>query len=115
MIKRTSLIVLWLLLLVGCAKPLPQDKLDYVGEWRSKEMVLLILADGTVSYERLKNGGKVSINGPLQEFNGNDFAVGFGLLTTTFVVSEPPYQANGHWYMVVDGVRLQKQDEWQSL
>lgn len=93
-------------LLAGCSRPLPEDRLSYVGEWQSNEMALLILADGTVSYERLKNGGKTSINAPLKEFQGDSFVVGIGPLTTVFEVSAPPRQVDGRWEMVVDGVRL---------
>lgn len=93
-------------LLAGCSQPLPEDRLSYVGEWQSNEMALLILADGTVSYERLKNGGKTSINAPLKEFQGDSFVVGIGPLTTVFEVSAPPRQVDGRWEMVVDGVRL---------
>ena len=97
--------------LAACSNPLPEDRIDYVGEWQSKEMGLLILQDGTVAYKRLKGGGSTSVNGPLKEFVGNDFAVGFLFLTTTFKVSEPPHQIDGTWQMVVDGVRLTKVKE----
>lgn len=103
-----AMILLALTLLVGCSQPVPNDKLDYVGEWKSPEMYLLILADGSVSYERLKNGAKVSLNGPMKGFDGNSFEVGIGLFATTFEVSQAPYLENGKWYMVVDGVKLQK-------
>ena len=104
-------IILILLLLSACSEPLPDSKLDYVGEWRSKEMGLLILQDGTVAYKRLKGGGSTSINGPLKEFVGNDFVVGLWFLTTTFEVSEPPHRVDGVWQMVVDGIRLTRVSE----
>jgi hypothetical protein len=100
----TSLILV--LLLSACSNPLPEDRLDYVGEWRSKEMYLLILQDGTVAYERKQNGGTTTVNAPLKEFIGDDFVVGIGFLKTTFEVSEPPTEINGTWQMVVDGIRL---------
>ncbi len=103
---RFIAICFMLFFLFGCSNPLPDDKLSYAGEWQSKEMVLLILEDGTVSYKRLKGGGSSSINGPLKEFNGNDFKVGILFFSTTFKVSEPPHEVNGLWQMVVDGVRL---------
>ncbi len=95
-----------LVLLPACSQPLPEDKLSYVGDWQSKEMELLILQDGTVSYKRLKRGGSTSVDGPLKEFVGDDFEVGIWFLTTTFEVSEPPHEVKGSWQMVVDGVRL---------
>ena len=110
--KKLTVLLLSVLVLFGCSKPLPENKLAYVGEWKSKEMYLLILADGTVSYERLKDGGstsvETSVNGPIKEFVGDNFVVGIAFLTTTFVVSEVPFQINGIWFMTVDGIRLIK-------
>lgn len=100
-----------ILLLTACSDPLPQDRLDYAGMWQSHEMALLILADGSVSYKRLKNGGTTSINGPLKEFDGDNFVVGIGPMATTFTVTEPPHQVDGQWQMVVDGVRLTKVEQ----
>ncbi len=97
-------------LLAGCADPLPADKLDYAGDWRAPGMSLLILEDGSVAYERIRSGASTSINGPLKEFDGDDFVVGLWVFTTTFDVTEPPHQVNGEWQMVVDGVRLTKQN-----
>jgi len=94
--------------LAGCGKPVPPDKTDYVGEWSSLEMHLLITPDGSVRYRRLRGGMETSISGPLRGFEGNDFIVGLPLLSTTFVVSTPPYNENGTWEMVVDGVLLTK-------
>lgn len=108
---RNGLIAIFFLMLVACSKPLPEDKLIYSGEWQSKEMGILILADGTVSYKRLKNGGTTSVNGPLKEFQGDNFVVGIGPITTTFEVTEPPHEVDGTWQMVVDGVRLTKVSE----
>ena len=100
-----------ILLLSSCAEPLPEDRLHYVGEWQSKEMGLLILADGTVAYKRLKGGGSTSINAPLKEFVGDDFTVGILFMTTTFDVTEPPHEVDGVWQMTVDGVRLTRVSE----
>lgn len=105
------LLPLLAVLLFACSKPLPDNRLDYVGEWQSKEMRLLILADGTVAYKRLKGGGTTSINGPLKAFSGDNFVVGILFLTSTFDVSQPPTQVNGQWQMVVDGVRLTRVEE----
>ena len=97
-----------LLLLVACAKPVPPEKVNYVGYWQARTMSLLITQDGSVVYKRIKGGATTSINAPLQEFHGNDFDVGVGTLKTTFVVSKPPHQVNGKWKMTVDGVELTK-------
>lgn len=103
---RATVAVLLAAMLTACAKPVPDHKLDYVGEWRSPEMRLLILADGSIAYERFRRGATTSVEGPLKGFDGNDFSVGIGPFSTTFVVSEPPHRLGGEWQMVVDGVRL---------
>ena len=108
---RTLSAFLLVLFLTACSEPLPEDRLAYEGDWRSKEMRLLILADGTVSYKRLQNGGTTTINAPLKEFRGDDFRVGIGPIATTFEVSEAPHKVDGKWEMVVDGVRLSKVSE----
>ena len=109
-IKYISLVLISIIL-AACSKPIPDERFDYVGEWQSKEMYLLILKDGTVSYKRLKNGGTTSVNGPLKEFKGNDFVVGFSFLTTTFDVSQKPTKIDNKWKMTVDGVQLTKTEE----
>lgn len=100
------------LALAGChAHPpqgLPADKAAYVGVWQSKTMYLRIGEDGSVSYHRSSDGSNVSINAPIESFDGNDFDVGVGPLKTTFHVSKPPYRENGQWKMVVDGTLLTK-------
>ncbi|HEY5805660.1 MAG TPA: hypothetical protein VIT90_18435 [Lysobacter sp.] len=99
------------LLLTACAKPVPLAKADYVGEWRSQTMALLITPDGSVVYKRLEGGMSTSVQGPLQGFDGNNFSVGIGPVKTTFVVSTPPHEAQGGWKMVVDGVELTRVEE----
>ncbi len=109
--KRSLYIIVLFIFLSACAEPLPEDRLHYVGEWQSKEMGLLILADGTVAYKRLKSGGTTSVNGPLKEFVDDDFVVGVLFMTTTFEVSEPPHEVDGFWKMTVDGVQLTRTSE----
>ncbi|MEO5672761.1 MAG: hypothetical protein ABIR26_18895 [Ramlibacter sp.] len=95
----------------GCGKPVPADKSAYIGEWQQEAMYLLITADGSVNYKRLRGGSTTTIEGPLRAFDGNNFDVGIGPMSTTFVVSKPPYQADGKWKMVVDGVELTRIDK----
>lgn len=99
-------------LLAACGKAVPPEKLDYVGEWREKNMALRISADGRVKYKRVKDHSTTSIDAPLQAFNGDDFEVGIGMMTTTFVVTRPPFRdEEDQWKMVVDGVELVKSPE----
>jgi hypothetical protein len=94
------------LLLAACGEPLPKDKLAYAGEWRAPHVYLLITPEGRCDYERRSGSGNVSLSAPIQRFEGDDFVVGVGPVTTTFVVSRPPALDDGKWKMTVDGVEL---------
>jgi hypothetical protein len=93
-------------LLVGCTKPIPADKSDYVGHWIAPGMTLLITQGGQVEYKRVVNNVSTTINAPLKAFEGANLIVGVGPLSTTFVVSAIPHQEEGVWTMTVDGVVL---------
>lgn len=101
-----SVVLLLVVLLAGCSNPLPEDRLQYAGEWSSPRVYLLIQPNGRVDYERVKGSNTITVNAPIMEFVGDDFVVGVGFATTTFKVTEPPHQAQGRWQMVVDGERL---------
>jgi hypothetical protein len=95
-----------LMLLAACANPVPAEKAAYVGQWTAPGMSLSITQDGSVDYRRVKGGVTTTINAPLKKFEGDNFVVGIGLWTTTFVVSSPPREEAGRWKMTVDGVEV---------
>ena len=108
-LRTLILAILFIAALGGCtSKPLPPDKQNYIGEWSSEHVYLHITADGFVHYRYQKGTMSKEINAPLKHFEGDDFVVGVGFLTTTFQVSEPPYQDGLDWKMVVDDVGLTK-------
>ena len=94
------------LLVAACAKPLPVERSAYAGDWQAPNMRLLITAGGEVHYARRKGGGRTTIDAPLAAFDGDDFIVGIGPLTTRFVVTRPPHAEGNVWKMTVDGVEL---------
>jgi hypothetical protein len=71
-------------------------------------MHLVIAQDGRVEYQRKEGAGTTTINAPIQRFEGYNFEVGLGPISTTFVVAAPPHQDGGSWKMTVDGVELTK-------
>jgi hypothetical protein len=104
------------LLLSACGEPLPKDKLAYAGEWQAARVYLLIDPSGRVEYKRQRDGGNVSIEAPIKSFEGDNFVVGVGPFTTTFVVSQPPRLAeDGKWKMTVDGVELTRTSTFGEL
>lgn len=103
---RCLLPILALALGACTGKPLPAERGDYAGTWRGDGVELRIDPDGTVSYRRQSGNGTVSIDGPLQGFDGDDFVVGVMVVKTTFDVEARPQQQGGRWVMTVDGVEL---------
>jgi hypothetical protein len=103
---RLALAAFLLAILAGCGEPVPADKQQYIGEWRGKDMMLLITAEGAVRYKRRKDKNTTSISAPLQRFDGESFWVGVGIFATKFDVSTPPHLDGNVWKMTVDGVEL---------
>ena len=104
-IARAAAVVL-AALLFGCGEPVPQARISYVGEWRADKMLLVITPDGFVRYARRREHGETTVNAPIQRFDGDNFVVGVGPFSTTFVVSRPPHLDGAAWKMTVDGVEL---------
>jgi hypothetical protein len=96
-------------------QPIPETHADYVGVWQGEGVKLRIEAGGRVAYERTRGAGTRRIDAPIQRFEGADFVVGIGPLSTTFRVSEPPHQDGGEWKMTVDGVELVRVEELAPL
>ncbi len=95
-----------LLTFTACTRlPVPEDKKDYVGTWKSNEVTLTLTQDGGVNYERIGPVNK-TFKGPLKAFKGNDFVAGIWFLTTTFKVDSPPHLDGNLWKMTVDGIEL---------
>lgn len=94
------------LTLLGCAKPLPSEKLNYVGTWVSEDnrVNMMITPEGRIEYSNNQPSRSSSLSSPIKEFNGNDFSAGVGPFSSEFKVSKPPHQdQQGNWFMVVDG------------
>jgi hypothetical protein len=106
--SKFIILISLLLLLSGCSKPLPNDKLDYQGDWQNASVRLIITSDGSVSYKKVVDGMTTTIDAPIKAFIGDDIEVGVGWFTTVFDVSEPPHQIDGQWKMIVDGHLLTK-------
>ncbi len=105
--KKIAALVL-ALCLVACGKPVPADKSAYVGNWQAPNMMLQISQDGNVRYERKDGSTSTKVDAGLKEFNGDNFTVGFGPITTEFKVTAPPHQVEEDMKMTVDGVELTK-------
>ncbi|MBQ5941765.1 hypothetical protein [Massilia sp. AB1] len=109
-IFRRCLLAACLLAGSAHAAPVPESKTAYLGHWQGKAMELNLSKDGKVRYKRDQPGKRVDIEVDLLEFNGNNFDVGWGIVRSTFVVSQPPHRVGKQWKMTVDGVELTKDE-----
>ncbi len=98
------------LFLTGCGEPLSEDKLDYAVLWKGGNVLLEIKNDGSVSYANVRPNNTETIDGPIKEFTDEGFVVGYLFLTKKFKVDKPPYQEDGKWKMVLNGVEMTKAD-----
>ncbi|MCX4246304.1 hypothetical protein [Paraliomyxa miuraensis] len=106
-------VLLCLVLLASACKgqPLPADKAEFAGRWHGVGIQLEIRPEGHVSYRKSEGRSTVTIDGPLQGWQGDDFVVGVMVVKTKFHVTEPPHLVDGKWMMTVDGVELTRVEE----
>lgn len=95
-----------LILLAGCAEPVPLDHGRYVGHWQGEGMRLVIRTDGHADYDRVQGDRRVSIEGNVHSFSEDGFRIGLGPLSADFDVQRKPHLVDGRWHMTVDGVEL---------
>ena len=79
---------------------------QFVGTWKAVGMDLTMTKDGSLDYKRLKDGVERKVTAPIKAFRKNEFEAGMLGINTTFRIDKPPYQENGVWKMVIDGVEL---------
>ena len=94
------------LVLVGCREPIPADYAQYAGHWRGDGVLLVLMPDGHANYERVSEGARTRIEGPVHSFDAQGFSIGVGVLSARFTVDEPPHLSRGRWRMTVDEQEL---------
>jgi len=107
-ILRPTFLMVLLACVAGCAMRVPFDKLRYVGDWQGETAHLLITPQGYVRYEQwvvkgefLQSEFRTGMDGPLKAFDGDNFTVGIGPVSSHFIVDKPPYLDGDQWKMVV--------------
>lgn len=99
------------LFLVACTQPLDDDKTHYVGSWMSADssVTIVISPEGRIEYNNKQPRKSASLSAPIQSFQGDSFKAGIGPFSTEFKVTQAPTQdAQGNWFMVIDGYTLAK-------
>jgi hypothetical protein len=101
------MLVAWTCLaLAACREPIPAAYADYTGHWRGDGVRLVLHPNGQANYERVSDGSRTRIEGPVHSFDAEGFSIGVGLLSARFAVQAPPRLSQGQWTMTVDGQEL---------
>lgn len=95
-----------LLMNLGCGKPVPDDKYDFVGNWGASNAELEITSTGWASWRQVKDGKTVKVSGPIKELRNDRIDIGIWFVSTSLKVSMPPYEDVGRWHMIVEGEDL---------
>jgi hypothetical protein len=105
--------LLVVLTLAACSStPVPDADRDLVGQWVSKNLTVIITADGMLDYQRTKDDGtQVSIDAPIKKYGPGGFSAGVGPFMTDFKVNERPNQIDGVWWMTFEGVPVHRIEE----
>jgi hypothetical protein len=69
-------------------------------------MVVVIEPDGMVGVSRHTDHTNSDLRAPAQAWKPDAVEIGLGGLTTTYRVDEAPYEKDGAWRMVIEGVPL---------
>jgi len=89
-------------------EPVPPDKADYVGTWRSDDGVvtLTIQADGFLTHTKSQGMSNSEFNAPIKAFEDDAIIAGIGPAVQTFKIDKPPKKVKGDWRMMVNDIAL---------
>lgn len=109
---------LTLVIALGCAGLDLADQLvatpppdgSYAGDWRGTGMHLVVTPEGWI---RVETQGDLStqFEGPAKSWEGDVIQIGAFGFTTAYRIDEVPYEADGEWRMVVDGIVLVREGD----
>lgn len=95
--------------LEAMAQPVPPPAPAWAGTWEGPGMRVVIAPDGYVEIDADATGTvstATSVKAPAQSWADGKIVVGIGMFTTSWTVNEAPYERDGEWRMVVEGVVL---------
>ncbi len=110
---KTYLFIASMLLFAACdsIEEIPEDKKKYVGVWRSENAAIEIKDDGFVSYAKIVDGVSETVEGPIKEFEGDSFIVGFWFITKKFEVQEKPHIDGNSYKMKINDMEFTRIDD----
>ena len=95
----------------GCVEALDEEKLAFVGLWKSNQTSLLITQSGRLEYESQSGAVTTTISMPIKSIDSSGIEAGFLFFSSSFELQGSPEQEDGMLVLVVDGEKLYKTDE----
>lgn len=112
----TSLVAVFgLLIVLGCSglgdfaaqfQPVEPPSEEWVGQWTGSEFSLTISPNGEVTVNDRRGSAESVYNLPATLWEDDQVVLGANVLTKILSIDEPPYEADGEWRMVVEGVPM---------
>ena len=107
---KSGLLLLCIALLAGCAEPLPENRKEFAGLWKSVQTALLITESGRLDYSSNKGALSTSISMPIKSISDTRIIAGFLFFESVFEIGGRPENQDGLLVLVVDGDTLFKTD-----
>lgn len=102
------------LITAGCEPdpdPVPDDKDDYVGVWKSENGSYVQIDESGICKYKWKDGSTTTeLAKGAASWKDDTFLCTWFLFESDFSVEQPPRRADGRWEMKMDGKRLVRQD-----
>lgn len=105
--KRLHIVVL-LILLTGCADPLPEKDKAFAGLWASNQTSLLITEAGRMEYKSNKGSAKTTLSMPIKSISESELVAGFLFINSRFELKGKPQLVDGYTVLNIDGEDLYK-------
>lgn len=109
--KKIGILSIVGLLLVSCTtgQGIPNNKKEFIWEWRSDTITLIITEEWKLNYKKDSNNSSTSFSWPIQEFTNEYIKAGIWFFSKEFTVDDFPH-INAEWktQVMINGETLFK-------
>lgn len=113
--KKTVILLFFLILLGGCGKsqPLDEDQMNFVGNWFELQgsSSITIFADGKASLYYQSEGTTLSMQTANVTVNRDELRIKFLFFGKTFTINQAPVYRDGMWSMILDDTEFVRKGE----
>jgi outer membrane biogenesis lipoprotein LolB len=80
---------------MACSEPIPEEKKDYIGFWRSHQsdlkMSINITEDGRAAYFRADSNRQTKVDANIGNWSDDGFSISFLFINSDFKINKKPY------------------------